>query len=733
MWRRVGRVKQHDATDCGAACLRSVAAFHGRRIPLAMLRRLAGTGRQGTTVLGVVEAATRIGFEAKGVRTSLESLSKLPLPVIAHVTLPSGLQHYVVVSRVRRRTVTVMDPADGYTSRISRDQFRARWSGVLVLLAPSAGSDSTIADGNVISRFRELVRPHRTVMLQALVGASVYTVLGLSTAVYVQKIVDHVLVGGDLRLLNLLGLLMLAILALQIYVGWVKSVLTLRTGQKIDAALVIGYYRHLLKLPQTFFDTMRIGEIIVRVNDAVKIRSFINDVAIDLAVNLMVVTFSIGLMFLYSWPLALLVASLLPLYALVYHLSDRVNRRELRRLMECGAELESQLVESIGAIATVRRFGLHEDANLKTETRFVRLLRAVYATASAGIFSTSGSELISRLGVVGVLWAGAHYVISGELTPGELMSVYALLGYLTAPAGRLISANATIRDALIAGDRLFEIMDLEQERDSAPSVSLPPRAPYDVRFEQVTFGYGGRTPMFAKLSLTMEAARLTAIVGGTGSGKSTIVALLQRLYPIQEGRILIGGHDLRFADADDLRARVAAVPQEVHLFAGNVFENVAPGDPQPNMMRLTDVCDRLGVTDFAERLPQGFLTPLGENGVGLSGGQRQRLAIARALYRDPEVLVLDEATSHLDSLSERYVRQVVADLREAGKTVILIAHRLTSVVDADAILVLNGGRLVESGTHRELVSGDGYYAELWHTQHAHRGSPVVPRYAPAGS
>jgi ABC-type bacteriocin transporter len=715
MFKRIPRVKQHDLKDCGAACLHSVAEHHGLRISIARIRQYASTDQRGTNVLGLVEAAERLGFTAKGVKGPYDALAKIPRPAIAHVVLPGGLHHYVVVYAVTKRHVIVMDPGDGRMHRKTHDEFRAIWSGILVLLVPGDEFRKENRETSTPKRFWALVKPHRSVLLQSLVGAAFYTVLGLSTSIYVQKIVDHVLVGGNRNLLNLLSVLMIVLLLMQTFVGAMKSVFTLQTGQKIDGALILGYYKHLLALPQQFFDTMRVGEIISRINDAVKIRAFINEASIDVVVNVFIVFFSLALMLAYSAKLALLTLFLVPLYGLIYWATNRVNRTRQRRMMERGAELQSQLVESINAMSTLKRFGLEEHANLKTEARFVRLMREVYASATAGVASGSAVEVVSRLFTILLLWVGAGLVLSHALTPGQLMSCYALIGYLTGPVGRLIGMNRTIQDAVIAADRLFEIMDLEREEQGA-RVTLTPDMVGDVCFRGVRFRYGTRTDVFESLDLHIPRARLTAVVGESGSGKSTLMSLLQNLYPVDAGQVTIGDVDVRHVSNESLRRLVAAVPQQIDLFAGTVLENVALGDFEPDLKRVLTLCKWLGINDFVEKMPLGYHTPVGENGVALSGGQRQRLAIARALYKQPEILILDEATSSLDSISERYVQRATHLLKEHGRTVIVIAHRLSTVMGADKIVVLDGGKVVEEGTHAELLARRGHYHRLWSTQ-----------------
>ncbi|UYQ95289.1 peptidase domain-containing ABC transporter [Chitinophaga horti] len=705
-------VKQRDISDCAAACLASVAAYYNLEMPVARIRQFAYTDGKGTNVMGLIEAAGKLGFQAKGVKGPFESLPNIPKPAIAHVILKGVLHHYVVVYRVTPDAITVMDPADGELHKMRPEEFKQIWTGVLILLLPG----ETFRPGNEkvsnLQRFWFLLKPHRAVTMQTIFGAMLYTILGLSTSIYVQKIVDNVLVEGNRNLLNLLGIIMLCILGLQLYIGSLKSVFALKTGQQIDAQLILGYYKHLLKLPQQFFDTMRVGEITSRINDAVKIRVFVNDVAVSLVVNIFIVIFSFCLMFTYYWKLALIMLGIVPVYYVVYRISNNVNRKMQRKLMEDNAELGGQLVESLNSAGTIKRFGLEEYANVKTESKFIQLLKTIYYTTLNNLYIGNAASFATSVFVVVLLWAGSLFVLDRQLSPGELLSFYAILGYFTGPAMSLISANKSMQDALIAADRLFEIMDLEQE-DTGNKVVLTPEMVGNIHFNNVSFRYGSRTEVFRNFNLQVEKGKITAVVGESGSGKSTLMALLQNMYPLKEGHILIGNLDIRYIENESLRRRVSVVPQQIDLFAGTILENIAIGEYEPNMQRALIVAQHLGLLEFIEKLPDGFNTRVGEHGANLSGGQRQRLAIARAIYRNPDILILDEATSSLDPVSDQYVQRTMKALRDGGKTIIVIAHRLSTVMNADKIVVLQEGVMAEEGTHSQLMEKKAIYSRLW--------------------
>ncbi|MFH6996222.1 peptidase domain-containing ABC transporter, partial [Flavobacterium sp. FlaQc-48] len=668
------KIKQHDIKDCGAACLASIGNHFKVNLPIARIRQFANTDKRGTNVLGIIEGAEKMGFTAKGVKGALDALDKIPLPAIAHIVTKEQLQHYVVIYKVEKSKITVMDPGPGKLELYSFEEFQKIWSGVLILFAPSDNFKTINEKTSPLKRFWDLIQPHKTILLQALVGAILFTVLGLAMSVYIQKITDYVLVDGNRNLLNLLSFSMIAIVLLQAYIGSKKSIFVMKTGQLIDAKLILGYYKHLLHLPQRFFDTMQIGEITSRINDAVKIRSFINEVAIEMIVNIFIVIFSFVLMFTYYWKLALVILLVIPFYTAIYFILNKFNKKVERNIMENAAELQTQLVESITHVRTVKEFGIEEFSNLKTENKFVKLLFTTYKSGLNGIFAGTSTQFLASAFTVVLMWIGSGYVIDRAITPGELFSFYALIGYFTSPVASLISMNKTAQNALIAADRLFEIMDLERE-ETENKIELQKENLGDIRFENVSFRYGSRLEVFKNFNAVFKKNETTAIVGESGSGKTTLISLLQNLYPIKEGKIYIGEYDTNFIHYQSLRKVVGVIPQQLNLFSGNIIENIALGDSFPNIQRILDLSKQLGITDFVEKLPNGFETQIGENGAMLSGGQKQRVAIARALYKNPDILLMDEATSSLDTSSEMIVKQTIDNFKKQGKTIIIIAHR----------------------------------------------------------
>lgn len=715
------KIKQHDIKDCGAACLASIGNHYQVNLPIARIRQYAHTDKRGTNVLGIIEAAEKMGFTAKGVKGGMDSLDKIPLPAIAHVVIKQQLQHYAVIYKVEKSKtesqskITVMDPAFGKMETYTFEEFQKIWSGVLILFAQNDDFRTYNEKVSPITRFWHLVHPHKNILTQALLGAIVFTVLGLAMSIYIQKITDYVLVEGNRKLLNLLSISMIGIILLQGFIGSQKSIFVMKTGQLIDAKLILGYYKHLLHLPQRFFDTMQIGEITSRINDAVKIRSFINEVAIDMIVNIFIVIFSFTLMFTYYWKLALIILVVIPFYGLIYFILNKFNKKVERNIMENAAELQTQLVESVTHVRTVKEFGIEDFSNLKTENKFVKLLFSTYKSGLNSVFAGSSTQFLASLFTVILMWIGSGYVIDRAITPGELFSFYALISYFTSPVASLIGMNKTAQNALIAADRLFEIMDLEREK-TENKIEIQRENIGDIKFENVSFRYGSRIDVFKKFNATFKKNETTAIVGESGSGKTTLISLLQNLYPIKEGKIYIGDYDSQFIHYKSLRQLIGVIPQQLNLFSGNIIENIALGDSFPNIQRILDLSKQLGIIEFVEKLPNGFETQIGENGAMLSGGQKQRIAIARALYKDPEILLMDEATSALDTNSEMIVKQVIDNFKKEGKTIIVIAHRLSTIANADTILVMENGTIVESGNHHALLEKNEKYYNLWKKQ-----------------
>ncbi len=713
--KKIKGVSQHDASDCGAACLSSIARAYGYDMPVSRMRQLSSTERQGTSVMGLVEAAEKMGFIAKGIKGPPEALRSAPIPSIAHLMVNNNMYHYVVLTRIGKKRVKYMDPDGGCIKKEKYDELKEKWTGVLVVIVPGPAFEKKKDNPSLFRRFTELTRPFQKTLLQAFIGAILFSLLGLSTSLFVQKIVDFVLVNRNLNLLNLMGMAMLGMLVMRILISWFKNLFLLKAGHQVDAGLITGYYRHLLSLPQSFFDTMRTGEILSRINDAVKIRVFINHSLIEIAVAFMTIIITLTAMSFVSWQLCLLVASVLPFYFILYLVYDRVNKSVLRNLMEESAGLESKLVETIQAQRTIRSFGWTSWANDIISGKLTGVLRMSYKAGFASIITGHSGEFISGLITILLLWVGASKSCQGHLSPGELMSFYAMLGYLLAPLKSLGNLNQTFRDALIAADRLFQILDLQQENHLSTGIKVE-RIEKDIKFHNVHFRYGSRPELFKDLCFSIPFGKVTGIVGRSGSGKSSIAALIRGEYMPLKGNLMINNCDIHQLERTTLRRRISIVPQQIELFSGSILDNITPGEHEPDWKKILAIADQTGLIKLINQLPEGFYTEVGEHGLDLSGGERQRIAFARALYSNPDVLILDESTAALDAVSESEILNTISKLKNDSLTIILITHKLSLIRDVDHIVLIDNGKAPESGRHEELMQLNGEYRQLWQAQ-----------------
>jgi ATP-binding cassette subfamily B protein len=564
-------------------------------------------------------------------------------------------------------------------------------------------------------RFLGLLGDHKPVLVEAFFCALLMTALGVSTSYFIQHLVDHVLVRGEGRLLNALGTGMVLILLFRTLFGLLRQYLMAHIGRKVDLALIAGYARHVLGLPLPFFELRRVGEILSRVNDAAKVREAVSGTTLTAVVDGTLVVTLLAVLWFYDARLALVTTAFVPALLLGVAAHHPATRRRSLDAMEHAAGLSAHLVEDVSAVETVKAFGVERARAEEGEGRLVKLVNSGFSLQLLGLsMNTLGTFLTALAGVV-VLWYGGHRVIDGALTIGELMFFHSLLGNLLGPLERLASVNLKLQDALVAVDRLYQVLDLEAEPvgDSGRVRFAGVREAIELR--GVAFGYGCRAPVLEGLDLHIPAGKTVAVVGESGSGKSTLLKLLMGFYAPTGGQVLVDGLDLWDYELGSLRAGIGLVAQDPFVFTGTVAENIALGRPGATRGEVVAAARAAGLEEFVAGLPERYDTVVGERGANLSGGQRQRLAIARALLRGPEVLIFDEATSHLDTATERAIQESLRTAL-AGKTVVLVAHRLSTVREADLIYVLHKGRVVEAGTHPQLLAREGHYWSLWRAQ-----------------
>lgn len=716
-------IKQHDITDCGAACLATICKQNGYNIGITKIREVAGTDKQGTNVAGVIKAAEHLGFSAKGVKGNKEAFfSEFPLPCIAHVIVDGNLLHYVVIQKITKKQVIIADPAAGIV-KLSPEEFfgevhsgneppKYMWSGVLILLVKNEEFQKGGETKGLFSRFFYLLIPQKKLLMHIFLASLVYTVLGILGAFYFQELIDSVLPDGLRKTLMTLSVGVILLNVFKVILNAFRSHLLLYLSQKLDIALLLGYYRHVLELPMNFFGTRKVGEIISRFNDAGKVRDAISGATLTIMIDTFMAIAGAVILFIQNPKLFVIALIIVILYFIIVAAFNKWYEKLNRKQMEDNAQLTSYMVESLNGIQTVKAYNAERKANLETERKFVKLLKSIFNLCWVENLQTSLKVFIELVGGIIILWVGGISVINGDMTIGSLITFNALLAYFLDPVKNLINLQPQMQTAVVAADRLGEILDLEAEKTEKEYRKLQPDSiAGDIEIKNLKFRYGTRSLVLDDISLTIKKGQKVAFVGESGSGKTTLSKLLLHMYSAEEGEILINGNNIEDIQIEKLREKIAYIPQETFLFSGTIFENLALGLDDTDMDDIIEASKMAQAHEFINELPLRYETHLEENGTNLSGGQRQRLAITRAMLKKPDILILDEATSNLDAITERALDKTIGEFSK-DMTTIFIAHRLSTIKNCDKIFVMEKGKIIESGNHKELTDLGGKYAEL---------------------
>ncbi|WP_430981536.1 peptidase domain-containing ABC transporter [Bacillus thuringiensis] len=714
-------VKQQDLKDCGPACLTMISRYYGMNMPISKIREVAGTDLQGTNIKGLIEAGERLGFEVKGVKaTNLEALFDIPLPAIAHVVVNGGFLHYVVIHKIKKNKIYVADPDKDYIV-YSLEEFGQMWTGVLVLMTP--GKDFKKGDKSqpIIYKFLFLLKEQKNLLVPLFFASIFFNIFGLLGAFYFKFLIDDIVTNQLLQTLHIVSVGIIILYVFKVLLSYFRTHLILYLSRRIDIQLMLGYYRHVIGLPMNFFETRKVGEIISRFMDASKIRDALSTITVTLMIDTLMVTLGAILLYMHSSILFGVTILLVPFYIGIIFTFHKPYQSINREEMESNAKLNSYLVESLNGIATIKSYNAEKEVFFQTESRFVNLLRHVFRR---GMLSNLQSSIKMGLELIGgtiIIWVGAVQVLKGNMTIGELITYNALLAYFLNPIENLISIQPTMQSALVAGERLNEILDLDQEKSETEDNKVSPKQlSGKIKFSGVSFRYGTRMNVLNNISFSIEPGSQVAFVGESGSGKTTISKLLMHYHSPQQGEIYYDDFHIKEINRNALRDRIAYVSQESFFFSASIYENLCFGlEQQVTLEEIIQVCKLAAVHDFVSELPLRYETLLEENASNLSGGQRQRLAIARAILKKPNILILDEATSNLDSTTEKHITDMLKELGVQGVTVIMIAHRLSTIQHANQIFVMAKGNIIERGSHEELLFYKEEYYRLWKNQTVH--------------
>ena len=681
-------ILQHDRSDCAAACIASIARHYGCDIPLALIREASGTTLQGATVQGVLDACSKSGFKARAFKSAEKDpahLKGINLPAILHILKPDGVLHFVVLFSLNGKKAVVMDPAEGKHVKISISELSGLWTGYLVTVTPEEDAVHPVLADNSIRKPSGFIKylPFKEMALM-LAGSAVYMAAGICTALFLQHIIDSVIPSGGRGTLAATALLMLAVMVCTLAVGFGRVIYSLRIGVQFDARVVLRFMEHLFRLPADFFSRRGAGELYSRIRDISDIRTFLTEGISSIMTSILVLAVSFTLMFTRHWRLSLLMLTFIPIYLFLYLSAGRVSRKVNRDIIESSAAFEEKAVESLSSARMLKHFG--------GEGAFLRAIEKRYVTMAGRMLDggrrlagfASASDAVSRMMSLTLLTAGSIYIFGGTLTVGELVSFWSLTSYFSAPLGEIVTLKQQAEEAAVSAERVGDLLSLPAEDEAAAGFS--PTGGKEISFRDISFSYPGRPLLLRGFDLTLKPGCITAIQGESGCGKSTLAALLMRDFKPSGGVITLGETDISLYNLKEWRRFVSIVPQEPKLMNCSILDNITCLDPEPDLDRAAEILRSLGLTEFIRGLPMGILTDAGEGGCILSGGQRQRIALARALYAGPEVLILDEATSSLDETSQRYILDAVKELRDRGRTVMMITHKADNAAMADTIV-----------------------------------------------
>ncbi|HSX92684.1 MAG TPA: type I secretion system permease/ATPase [Hydrogenophaga sp.] len=721
------------AQDSGIACLVMIARLHGVAADPDQIAHEFTHGGRALDMQGLLLAAKNLGLVAKRVRVDPARLAKTPLPAIGIGASQAGSAQggargsepgegpaadpgFFLLARVDEGRALIQSPAAGRPESLCLDALQAQWSGELILFTSRASVAGEMAKFD-FTWFIPAVVKYRRLLLEVLGVSFALQLFALITPLFFQVVMDKVLVHRGYTTLDVIAIAFAVVVVFEVLLGALRSYVFAHTTSRIDVELGARLFRHLLGLPLQYFQARRVGDSVARVRELENIRAFLTGNALTVVLDLLFSIVFLAVMAYYSGWLTLIVLASLPCYVLVTAVCTPILRARLHEKFNRGAENQAFLVETISGIDTVKAMAVEPQWTRRWDNQLAGYVSASFRTATIGTLANSAVTLISKAVTVLTLYFGARFVIEGDLSVGQLIAFNMLAGQVAQPVMRLANLWTDFQQTGISVQRLGDILNARTEV-AGQKAAMPPLVGR-VTFEGACFRYQPDGPeVLRELSLDITPGTVIGVVGRSGSGKSTLTKLVQRLYTPERGRVLVDGIDLATADASSLRRQVGVVLQENVLFARSIRDNIALADPGAPLEAVVHAARLAGAHEFITELPEGYDTMVGEHGSTLSGGQRQRVAIARALITNPRILILDEATSALDYESERIVQQNMKRIAQ-GRTVIIVAHRLSAVRDAHRIVVMERGRIVESASHAELLARpDSRYGQLWRLQQA---------------
>ena len=707
-------IPQIDARDCGVAALASIAKFYGSDYSLAHLRELAKTNKEGTTALGIVKAAKEMSFETRAIQAdmSLFEMEDIPYPFIVHVNKEGKLQHYYVVYKNIKDHLIIGDPDPTVkVTKMTKERFASEWTGVAIFLAPAPSYKPHKDKKTGLMSLLPLIFRQRSLIFYIVLASLLVTLINIGGSYYLQGILDEYIPNQMKSTLGIISIGLIITYILQQIMSFSRDYLLTVLSQRLSIDVILSYIRHIFELPMSFFATRRTGEVISRFTDANSIIDALASTILSLFLDVSILIIVGSVLLVQNTNLFLLSLISVPIYIIIIFAFMKPFEKMNNDVMQSNSMVSSAIIEDINGIETIKSLTSEETRYQKIDSEFVDYLDKSFKLSKYSILQSSlkqGAQLI--LNIV-ILWFGAQVVMTGKISIGQLITFNTLLSYFTNPLENIINLQTKLQSAKVANNRLNEVYLVESEFKNTQTLTGSQFLAGDICFEDISYKYGFGRDTLNNINLTIKQGDKVSIVGISGSGKTTLAKMIVNFFEPYKGRITINNNDLKMIDKKVLRQHINYLPQQAYIFSGSILENLTLGANQ--MISQEDIikaCEIAEIRQDIEQMPMGYQTELSD-GAGLSGGQKQRIALARALLTKAPVLILDEATSGLDVLTEKKVIENLMDMSD--KTIIFVAHRLSISERTNQVIVLNQGKVIETGSHQELMTKQGFYHYLF--------------------
>ena len=704
---------QMDQMDCGVASLAMVFGYFGSYYSLASLRELAKTTTNGTTALGLVKVAEELGFETQAIQAdmSLFDLPDLTFPFIVHVLKEGELLHYYVVTGRDKENIHIADPDPGIRlTKLSRERFEKEWTGTSIFMAPSPNYQPHQEKKQGLTSFLPILINQKDLIINIILATFLVTLINIVGSYYLQSIIDTYVPNQASSTLSIISICLVIVYALQQILSFAQDYLLIILGQRLSIDIILSYIKHAFHLPMSFFATRRTGEIVSRFTDANSIIDVLASAVISIFLDISTVLIISIILFLQNSNLFFISLLGLPIYAVIIFAFMKPFEKMNRDTMEANATLSSSVIEDINGIETIKSLASEKTRYQKIDREFVDYLKRSFTYSRAESQQKALKKLAQLFLNVCILWMGANLVMDGKMSLGQLITYNTLLYYFTNSLENIINLQSKLQTAQVANNRLNEVYLVNSEFEEQKMVEDLSIVQGDMTFKKVHYKYDYGQDILSDINLTIKQGSKIALVGISGSGKSTLAKMMVNFYNPSQGEIRLGDMNLNHIDKKSLRQHINYLPQQPYVFNGTILENLLlgakEGTTREDILRAVELAE---IREDIERMPLNYQTELTSDGTGISGGQRQRIALARALLTDAPILILDEATSSLDILTEK---RIVDNLMNLDKTLIFIAHRLTIAERTEKVVVLDRGKIVEEGNHAELLAQNGFYAHL---------------------